>query len=256
MSAIEIHLFPCLNDNYGYLLHDSESGLTASVDTPEADPILKALDEKNWQLTHIFNTHHHWDHSGGNIALKESTGCTIIGPRADAERIPGIDVKVGEGDRFEFGLQSVEVNDVPGHTRGHIAFRLPEHNVAFTGDTLFAMGCGRVFEGTPEQMWDSLQKLLAWPDKTKIYCGHEYTLNNGRFALTVDPDNEVLKERVEQVRQIREAGKLTIPTTLAIEKATNPFLRPDDPGIRRTLDMNNARPAEVFARIRALKDLF
>ncbi len=256
MSAIEIHLFSCLNDNYGYLLHDSESGLTASVDTPEVEPIQQALAEKGWQLTHIFNTHHHWDHAGGNLALKEQTGCTIIGPRADAERIPGIDVKVGDGDRFEFGLQSVEVNDVPGHTRGHISFRLPEHNVAFTGDTLFAMGCGRLFEGSPEQMWKSLQKMLAWPDNTQIYCGHEYTLNNGRFALTVDPDNPTLQQRVEEVSQLRDAGQPTLPTTMAQEKATNPFLRADEAGIRQTLDMNNARPVEVFARIRALKDAF
>lgn len=256
MSMPEVHLFPCLNDNYGYLLHDPDSGLTACIDTPEVGPIEQALKERGWQLTHIFNTHHHWDHAGGNRELKERTGCTIIGPRTDADRIPEIDYKVGEGDRFEFGLQSVEVNEVPGHTRGHITFRIPEHNVAFVGDTLFAMGCGRLFEGTPEQMWDSLQKIMAWPDDTQIYCGHEYTLNNGRFALTVDPDNTVLKERVEKVKAMREADQPTLPTSLALEKSTNPFLRPDDPGIRQTLEMKNARPVEVFARIRALKDAF
>ena len=256
MSAPEVHLFSCLRDNYGYLLHDPESGLTASIDTPEEEPILRALDERGWQLTHIMNTHHHWDHTGANLALKEQTGCTIIGPRTDADRIPGIDVKVGDGDRFEFGLQSIEVYEVPGHTRGHIALRVPEHGIAFTGDTLFAMGCGRLFEGTPDQMWDSLQKMLAWPDDTQIYCGHEYTLNNGRFALTVDPDNTTLQQRVDQVGRQREDGKTTMPTTLALEKATNPFLRPDDDGIRQTLEMNDARPVEVFARIRALKDAY
>lgn len=256
MSAPLVHLFPCLNDNYGFLLHDPDSGLTASVDTPEAGPILQALDERGWQLTHIFNTHHHWDHAGGNLELKERTGCTIIGPRADADRIPGIDVKVGEGDRFEFGLQTVEVRETPGHTRGHIVFHLPEHYVAFVGDTLFAMGCGRLFEGSPEQMWDSLQKILAWPEATQIYCAHEYTQTNARFALTVDPANEDLQQRATEVDTHRAENRPTVPTTLALEKQTNPFLRADAAGIRQTLEMENARPVDVFARIRALKDTF
>lgn len=256
MSAPLVHLFPCLNDNYGFLLHDPDSGLTASVDTPEAGPILQALDERGWQLTHIFNTHHHWDHAGGNLELKERTGCTIIGPRADADRIPGIDVKVGEGDRFELGLQTVEVRETPGHTRGHIVFHLPEHHVAFVGDTLFAMGCGRLFEGSPEQMWDSLQKILAWPEATQIYCAHEYTQANARFALTVDPANEDLQQRATEVDTHRAENRPTVPTTLALEKQTNPFLRADAAGIRQTLEMENARPVDVFARIRALKDTF
>lgn len=256
MPTPEIHMFPCLRDNYGYLLHDSETGLTAAIDTPEVEPILTALAERDWQLTHIFNTHHHWDHAGGNLELKERTGCTIIGPRADAERIPGIDFKVGEGDRFEFGLQSVEVHDTPGHTRGHIVYHLPEHNIAFVGDTLFAMGCGRLFEGTPEQMWTSLQKIMGWPDDTQLYCAHEYTQANARFAQSVDPENEMLKKRAAEVDEMRAAGKPTVPTRLSVEKQTNPFLRPDDAGIRQVLEMNNARPVEVFARIRALKDAF
>lgn len=256
MSAPEVHLFPCLSDNYGFLLHDPDSGLTASIDTPEVEPILQALDEHGWQLTHIFNTHHHFDHAGGNLELKQRTGCTIIGPRADADRIPGIDVKVGEGDRFEFGLQTVEVFDTPGHTRGHIVFYLPEHHIAFVGDTLFAMGCGRLFEGTAEQMWTSLQKIMTWPDNTRLYCAHEYTQTNARFALTVDPDNTVLRERASQIDQQRAASQPTIPTELAIEKQTNPFLRPDDPGICQALGMKNARPVDVFARVRALKDAF
>lgn len=256
MSAPLVHLFPCLNDNYGFLLHDPDSGLTASVDTPEAGPILQALDERDWQLTHIFNTHHHWDHAGGNLELKERTGCTIIGPRADADRIPGIDVKVGEGDRFEFGLQTVSVSETPGHTRGHIVFHLPEHHIAFVGDTLFAMGCGRLFEGSPEQMWDSLQKILAWPDATQIYCAHEYTQANARFALTVDPANEDLQQRASEVDAYRAKNRPTVPTTLALEKQTNPFLRADTAGIRQTLEMENARPVDVFARVRALKDTF
>lgn len=256
MSAPLVHMFPCLTDNYGYLLHDTETGLTAAIDTPEVEPIEAALADRGWQLTHIFNTHHHWDHAGGNLELKERTGCTIIGPRADADRIPGIDVKVGEGDRFEFGLQSVDVYDTPGHTRGHIIYHLPEHRLAFVGDTLFAMGCGRLFEGTAEQMWDSLQKLLPWPDDTRIYCAHEYTETNARFSLTVDPDNALLRERAETVSRLRREQKPTLPTTLAMEKATNPFLRPDSAGIRRTLGMPDRPPVEVFARIRALKDNF
>ncbi|MCS3904633.1 hydroxyacylglutathione hydrolase [Methylohalomonas lacus] len=256
MSAPLVHLFPCLNDNYGFLLHDPDFGMTASVDTPEVGPILQALDERGWQLTHIFNTHHHWDHAGGNLELKERTGCTIIGPRADADRIPGIDVKVGEGDRFEFGLQTIAVSETPGHTRGHIVFHLPEHHIAFVGDTLFAMGCGRLFEGSPEQMWDSLQKILAWPDATRIYCAHEYTQANARFALTVDPANEDLQQRATEVDAYRAENRPTVPTTLALEKQTNPFLRADAAGIRQTLEMENARPVDVFARVRALKDAF
>lgn len=256
MPALEIHMFPCLSDNYGYLLHDPESDQTACIDTPEAGPIFRALDEHGWRLTHIYNTHHHWDHAGGNLAIKQKTGCIIVGPRTDAARIPGIDIEVGEDERFQFGRHEVAVYDTPGHTRGHIVYHIPGQNIAFVGDTLFAMGCGRLFEGTPDQMWSSLQKILALPDDTRIYCGHEYTQNNARFALTVDPDNAELRKRAEEVTRLRAAGKPTLPTLLSQEKATNPFLRPDCAGIRATLDMKNARPVEVFARIRAMKDQF
>lgn len=256
MSELEIHLFPCLSDNYGYLLHDPDAGLTACIDTPEVGPIMQALETHGWKLDYIFNTHHHWDHAGGNLEIKQQTGCQVIGPRADAERIPGIDREVGEGDHFMFGEHRVEVHDTPGHTRGHIVYHIPDQKMAFTGDTLFAMGCGRLFEGTAEQMWSSLEKILALPDDTRIYCGHEYTQNNARFALTVDPDNETLRQRAETVNRMRAAGKPTLPALMSEEKATNPFLRPDDAGIRRTLKMENARPVEVFARIRALKDAF
>ena len=183
--TVEVVQFPCLADNYGYLLHDAESGLTATVDTPDVAAIETALSARGWTLTHIFNTHHHWDHAGGNQELKARHRCQIIGPRADRDRIPGIDVEVGEGDTFRFGTTDVEVYDTPGHTRGHIVFRIPEQNLAFVGDTLFAMGCGRLFEGTAEQMWSSLQKILAWPDETILYCAHEYTESNGEFAVTV-----------------------------------------------------------------------
>lgn len=255
-APLQIHLFPCLKDNYGFLLHDPGSGLTACIDTPEVAPILAALDQKGWRLTHIFNTHHHWDHAGGNLEIKQRTGCTIIGPRAESARIPGIDIEVGEGDVFEFGAHRVEVQDTPGHTSGHIVYRLPEHDIAFVGDTLFAMGCGRLFEGTPAQMWTSLQKIMNWPDSTQIYCAHEYTQTNARFALTVDPDNMALRERAEAVEEMRAQGLATIPTVLSLEKLTNPFLRAENPRLRAGLKMENARPVEVFARVRALKDSF
>jgi len=256
MNAIQIHMFPCLQDNYGFLLHDAEAGVTATVDTPDVEAILNALGEKNWKLTHILNTHHHHDHAGGNLALKKATGCQVIGPRADAQRIPGIDIEVGEGEEFTLGNHSVRVFDTPGHTRGHIVYYLPEDRVAFVGDTLFAMGCGRLFEGTPEQMWSSLQKLMQWPDDTRLYCAHEYTQANARFALSVEPDNQALSARSNQVDELRARNEPTVPTTLGAEKATNPFLRPMSPEIRASVGLENADLVEVFARTRALKDAF
>lgn len=254
MSSIDIEMFPCLSDNYGFLLHDLDTGATASIDTPEVGPILDALARRDWQLTHILNTHHHGDHAGGNLELKRATGCQIVGPGNDAARIPGIDVGVVDGDVVEFGRQRIEVIETPGHTRGHIVYWLPEETVAFVGDTLFAMGCGRLFEGSPGQMWDSLQKLLRWPDETRIYCAHEYTAANGRFALSVEPGNPDLQRRCQDVARLREEGTPTVPTTLALEKATNPFLRPA--ALREALAMPGADDVAVFARTRALKDSF
>ncbi len=256
MSALAIHMFPCLKDNYGYLLHDEESGATAAVDTPDAAEIAVQLDAKGWRLTHILNTHHHADHAGGNLELKRSTGCTIVGPRADAARIPGIDVAVGEGDVVELGAHRATVFDTPGHTRGHIVYHFAAARAAFVGDTLFAMGCGRLFEGTPGQMWSSLQKILQWPDDTRLYCAHEYTQSNARFALTVEPQNRALQERAATVTELRAAGKATVPTTLAQERATNPFLRPQSRDLRATIDLTNAADVDVFAKTRALKDAF
>lgn len=256
MQPLEIHMFPCLADNYGYLLHDAESGVTAAVDTPDAGAIMSELDARGWQLTHILNTHHHADHAGGNLPLKERTGCRIIGPRADARRIPGIDVEVGEGDVFELGGHRVEVHDTPGHTRGHIVYHFPDDGAAFVGDTLFAMGCGRLFEGTPAQMWSSLQKILQWPPATRLYCAHEYTQANARFALTVEPHNAALVARAKEVDRLRASGRPTIPTTVAEERATNPFLRPDSDDLRATVGLEGAGDADVFARTRALKDAF
>ena len=256
MSELTIHMFPCLTDNYGYLLHDADSGTTAAVDTPDAEEIAVQLDAKGWRLTHILNTHHHADHAGGNLALKRRTGCTIVGPRADAARIPGIDIGVGDGDEVALGAHRARVFDTPGHTRGHIVYWFEGARAAFVGDTLFALGCGRLFEGTPRDMWTSLQKILAWPDDTRLYCAHEYTQSNARFALTVEPQNRALVERAAQVARLRAAGKPTVPTTLMEERATNPFLRPQSLGLRATIGLEEAPDVEVFARTRALKDAF
>jgi hydroxyacylglutathione hydrolase len=256
MSELIIHMFPCLADNYGYLLHCAETGATATVDTPDAREIEAQLAANGWRLTHILNTHHHADHAGGNLELKRRTGCTIVGPRADAARIPGLDVAVGEGDIVELGSHRAAVFDTPGHTRGHIVYHFAAARAAFVGDTLFAMGCGRLFEGTPAQMWGSLQKILQWPDDTRIYCAHEYTQSNARFALTVEPQNRSLQQRAADVARLRAAGKPTVPSTVGEERKTNPFLRPQSAELRATVGLAQAPDVEVFAKTRALKDAF
>lgn len=256
MKTLEVHQFPCLDDNYGYLVHDPISGLTATIDTPEVESISDALKEKGWSLDFIFNTHHHQDHAGGNLALKEMSGCTIIGPAADVDRIPGIDRAVGEGDTVLLGEWSFKVHDTPGHTRGHIVYHCETAGIGFVGDTLFALGCGRLFEGTPDQMWRSLQKILSWPDETLVYCAHEYTEANARFAVTVEPDNAALKTRYEEIRAARAKGIPTVPTTIALEKKTNPFLRPDSADLQRTINLLGHSEVEVFGRTRELKDQF
>jgi len=253
---LEIHLFPCLADNYGFLIHDREYGLTATIDTPEVTAIEKALVIKGWKLTYILNTHHHWDHAGGNLELKEKTGCVIVGPRAEATRIPGIDIQVGEGDTFAFGQHTARILATPGHTLGHIVYHFEHAHAAFVGDTLFALGCGRLFEGTAEQMWRSLQKLMQWPDETRIYCAHEYTQKNAHFALTIEPGNQELVARAAEIDRLRKKDHPTIPSLLAMEKMTNPFLRPTSREIRDRLDMLQASDTEVFARIRELKDRY
>lgn len=255
-TPLEIFMFPCLSDNYGFLIHDAEHNLTAAIDTPDVKPILDALKKKEWSLTHILNTHHHWDHAGGNLELKDKTGCTIVGPRAESKHIPGIDIPIGEGDTFDFGGHIAHIHDTPGHTLGHIVYFFLHDKVAFVGDTLFAMGCGRLFEGTPAQMWNSLQKIMQWPDDTKIYCAHEYTQTNARFALTVEPQNTDLITRATNVNKLRKQNKPTIPTSLALEKKTNPFLRPMSITLRTNLKMQDASDTEVFAKVRQLKDRF
>ncbi len=254
--SIDIEQFICRTDNFGVLVHDPDSGLTAAVDAPQAGPIRDRLAAKGWRLDHIFTTHHHGDHVEGNLPLKAEFGCTITGPQREADQIPGIDRKVKGGDRFAFAGLEVHVIDTPGHTIGHISYWLPAAGVAFVADTLFSLGCGRVFEGTPQMMWASLERLKELPDATLIYCGHEYTEANARFALTIEPDNAELVARAEEVKRLRATGKPTLPTTMAREKATNPFLRAGEPGIAARLAMAGAPAAAVFAEIRKRKDSF
>jgi hydroxyacylglutathione hydrolase len=256
MTEPEVHMFPCLQDNYGFLIRDHVANLTAVVDTPDVKAIMVALEEREWPLTHILNTHHHGDHAGGNLEIKQLTGCVVVGPRADAARIPGIDVQVGDGDIFNFGEHAATVYDTPGHTRGHIVYHFADANLAFVGDTLFAMGCGRLFEGTPQQMWQSLGKIMQWPDATRLYCAHEYTQANARFALTVEPNNQALVDRCSEVDRLRAQGQPTVPTTLGLEKITNPFLRPASPGLQAGVGLPDGDLVEVFARTRELKDNF
>jgi hydroxyacylglutathione hydrolase len=253
---LEIVRVPALTDNYLWLVREPESGAVAVVDPAEAAPIERALAERNWRLTHILNTHHHGDHVGGNLALKAATRCTIVGPRADRARIPGIDVEVGEGDRYQFGAASAAVFDIPGHTRGHIAYWFADSDALFCGDTLFLMGCGRVFEGTPAQMWSSLGKLKRLPGTARVYCAHEYTQSNARFALTVDAGNKALVARAQAVADARARGEPTVPGTLAEELATNPFLRADRPELAAAVGLAPGDPVAVFAAVRRAKDQF
>jgi hydroxyacylglutathione hydrolase len=253
---LEIEQFICRSDNFGVLVHDPASGLTASIDAPEEAPIRAKLQDRGWRLDRIFTTHHHGDHVEANLALKAAFDCTITGPAAEAEKIPGIDQKVKGGDVVRLGDIDLRVIDTPGHTLGHISYHLPSERIAFTADTLFAIGCGRVFEGTPAMMFASLEKLRALPDATRIHCGHEYTETNARFALTVDPDNADLVRRYEEVKRLRAAGKMTLPTTIAEEKRTNPYFRVDAPPVRLLLQMENAPSVDVFAEIRRRKDSF
>lgn len=254
MSNVEIHQFPCLSDNYGMLLRCTATGKVAAIDAPKAAEVEAALAAKGWKLDYILTTHHHADHTDGNLALKERYKCTIIGPRAEAAKIPGIDRQVGEGDTFKMGDIEVRVLDTPGHTLGHISYWLPEFSVAFVGDTMFAMGCGRVIEGTMEMMWNSLAKLMRLPPKTVLYVGHEYTAANAKFALTIEPENAELQKRAREVDALRAAGKPTLPTRLDIELATNPFLRVSSPAILKRLALPGAKDWQVFGEIRERKN--
>ena len=256
MAALEIELVPCLRDNYAYLVRDADDGVCAVVDPSEAAPVRVALAARGWRLTHILNTHHHPDHTGGNAQLKREFDAKVIGPGKDRERIPALDIGVDETTPFTLGSHPARVLEIPAHTSAHIAFAFDADGAVFTGDTLFAMGCGRLFEGTPEMMWRSLSKLVALADSMRVYCGHEYTLNNGRFALTLEPGNGDLVARMREVETLRASDAPTIPSTIGLEKKTNPFLRPDSPEIRRTLNMADASNVEVFAEMRTRKDVF
>ena len=254
--ALVIDQFFCLSDNFGVLLHDADSGMSVAIDAPQAAPISARLAEKGWRLDRIWVTHHHGDHVEGIPALKTEFGARVVAPAGEAAAIPDVDETVKGGDAFRLGRHEVRVIDTPGHTLGHISYWLPADKVAFVADTLFAVGCGRVIEGTMEMMWASLRKLAALPDDTAIYCGHEYTENNIRFALTIEPDNADLVARAAEVKRIRAAGLATLPPTIALEKRTNPVLRADDPGIRERLGMSDAPAAAVFGEIRKRKDAF
>lgn len=253
---LQIHQIPVLHDNYVYLARDPESGACAAVDPSVADAVLAALDALGWQLTHILNTHHHHDHVGGNIALKRATGCTIIGHSRDAGRIPGIDRGVAEGDEVAIGAERARVIEVYGHTRGHIAYWFSQSRALFCGDTLFSLGCGRLFEGHAEEMWSSLLKLRALPDDTQVYCAHEYTASNAAFALTIDGANPALIKRAAEVRDLRARGLPTVPSTIGVERLANPFLRADDAGLKQTIGLPAASPVAAFAEIRRRKDIF
>jgi hydroxyacylglutathione hydrolase len=238
MVMLEVVAVPAFTDNYIWLVHDEASGETAVVDPGDAAPALAEAKRQGWRVTQVWNTHHHWDHSGGNLAMKEATGCSVSGPAA--ENIPGRDVALSEGSALRLGDHVGRVIEIPGHTLGHVALILDEDRLAFVGDTLFAMGCGRLFEGTPQQMHRSLERLAELPENTALYCGHEYTLANARFALHAEPENGAIARRLDEVIALRDAGKITLPTSVAEERATNPFVR--------------ASNWQEFARLRTEKD--
>ena len=249
---LTVRQFPCLSDNYGFLIRDEATGHAACIDTPDADAILAQLDKLGWTLTLILNTHWHPDHAGGNAQVKAATGAEVVGP-SEVTRISPIDRPVSDGDIVMLGETRLEVMDTSGHTLGHISYFDAEDQIAFVGDTLFALGCGRLFEGTAEQMWTSLSRLAALPDETAVYCAHEYTASNARFALTVD-DNPLLKTRADEIFAARERGEPTVPTTIGLEKATNPFLRA--PLLAARVGKAGAPDHEAFAAVRAAKDAF
>ena len=232
MASPIVHQFPCLDDNYGFLLHDPDSGETTTIDTPDAKKILAEAEAKGWKITQIWNTHWHPDHAGGNAEIVAKTGARVTGPM-EIERVGAVaDRIVSEGDTVKLGKVTARVIETPGHTLGHIAYDLSEHGIAFVGDTLFALGCGKLFEGTPQQMWTSLLKLRSMPDDTRVYCAHEYTQSNARFALSVDGQNRDLQAYSAEVDQKRAKNIPTVPTTIGKEKRANPFLRADDPGLQ------------------------
>ncbi len=252
----QTYLFPCLTDNFGVLIHDAETGATASIDAPEAAAVEAALAKTGWHLTEILVTHHHGDHTAGIPALKQRRQCRVVAPRNEAQRIALVDQTVGEGDAVQVGTLAGRVLDTPGHTAGHISYFFPAEKLAFVGDTLFSIGCGRVIEGTPQIMWQSLTKLRALPDDTRFYCGHEYTAANIRFAKTIEPNNTALAARADEVTRLLAAGKPTIPATVGAENAANPFLRADVPEVAQSVGLIGSPAWKVFAEIRERKNRF
>ena len=249
--------FPCLSDNFGVLVHDSGSGRTAAIDAPDGAAVIAAAREQGWTITDLLITHHHADHVQGIPAVREAfPGVRIVGPAAEAARIGGIDVEVKEGDTVEVGALRAHVLDTPGHTAGHIVYHFPDDDLLFAGDTLFSLGCGRVLETPYPVMWSSLEKLAQLPGETQVYCGHEYTAATARFALTIAPDNADLKARAEAVTALRAQGKPTLPTTIALELAANPFLRAEIASVQKAVGLEGADPAQVFSEIRRRKDNF
>jgi hydroxyacylglutathione hydrolase len=256
MASLNIHRIPARTDNYIWLACEPDSGSVAVIDPADAQPVIDKCTELGVGLTHILNTHHHGDHTGGNLELKEKYGCTIVGSVSDQARIPGIDITVGDGDSYDLGTERAQVLDVTGHTLGHIMYWFADSKALFCGDTLFAMGCGRLSEGTADQMWTALSKFRALPDDTQVYCAHEYTQVNARFALTIEPDNAALIARAAEVDRMREDDVATVPSLLGAERATNPFLRADTPELQTAIGMENAAPVDVFAATRLRKDNF
>lgn len=239
---LQVIIIPVLSDNYIWLMHDEQSGETVVIDPAVSKPVLDEAEKRGWKITQIWNTHWHPDHTGGNAEIKEATQCKISGPEAEKARIPTLDIMVKGGDNVSIGDYSADVIDVPAHTAGHIAFHIADENILFIGDTLFAMGCGRLFEGTAQQMYDNMQKLSKLPDETIVYCAHEYTQSNGQYAMVAEPNNQAIKDRMKEVVAARERGEYTVPTTIALEKATNPFMR--------------AQSAQILAERRTAKDNF
>lgn len=256
-SSLQIELVPCLQDNYAYLLHDVDTGTVGVVDPSEAVSVINALERRNQNLTYILNTHHHYDHTGGNMELKERYGAKVIGSIKDQDRIPGIDIALKDGETWMFAGHQVLVMETPGHTRGHVSFYFPRSGAVFTGDTLFSLSCGKLFEGNPEQMLSSLRKLMALPDDTNIYCGHEYTASNSKFALSIEPNNKELQQYAAHVAHLRSKKLPTIPTTLKREKKCNPFLRTSSSEIRKNLKIPaSTSDSEALGVIRQAKDNF